>query len=416
MVISGLGMVTPLGATPESTWSALLQGKSACRPLTPADHAALLPGVPDDLWPNAVNGAACVVPVSNGGSEGHCRAEQLLHAAAHAAWQDARLTSRRVPADRIGCVIGSSKGSFASLTTCWSRDPSHSDSAHSSPAGFDWEWCFPSAAGASVARLLGCRGPLLSPVAACATGLVCAIRAAELIARGVCDVVVVGSVDTSLHPLLLASFQKLGVLARKHGGNDGLCRPFDHRRNGFVVGEGAAILVLERADLAQSRGVQPYAEWGSGGLAGDPGGMTSVTADGIGTARLIQQVLADARLTTADIGYINYHGTGTILNDAAESRAVQRAFGESAMTAAGSSCKGAIGHLLGAAGSVELALTAMAVREQTAPPTTGLDQAATDCPLNYLPGIGRQRDIPAALKLSLGFGGHIAAAVLRRVD
>ena len=224
-----------------------------------------------------------------------------------------------------------------------------------------------------------------------------------------------GSSDASLLPIVLGSFQRLGVLAKNSEHPAKACKPFDLRRNGFVIGEGAAVFVLERLDKAIARGTKIYAEWLAGGMASDGSTLTGLDVSGESLARLITDVLKRADVQPQEIDYINLHGTATEQNDIYETRAVKAALGRAAMAVSCSSLKGAIGHLLGAAGSVEMAVTLLALRDGIVPPTVNLESPDPACDLDYTPRRPKQKPLHTALKLSLGFGGHLAAAVVRRV-
>jgi 3-oxoacyl-(acyl-carrier-protein) synthase len=277
-----------------------------------------------------------------------------------------------------------------------------------------WNQFTPNAPARSIAERFNLRGAALCPVAACATGLVSISRGAALIRQGQCDVVLAGSSDASLHPALLSSFRRLGVLAHTGDEPARACRPFDRTRSGFLVGEGAAILVLERASSALTRSVAPYAELLSAEMAADPAHLTRLDSDPASLVRLITDALARAGVTPDEIDYVGVHGTATRQNDLCETRALHQALGRSASGASCSSLKGAIGHLLGAAGSVESAATLLALRDGFVPPTANLREPDPECDLDFTPLDGRRRSLQTALKLSLGFGGHLAAAIFRK--
>ena len=311
-------------------------------------------------------------------------------------------------ADRCGCVIGTSKVGLRSFAREF-----RSMSDDSASATNNWNQLWPDAAVRSVASQFDLRGPSLCPVAACATGLVSIIRGADLVRSGECDVVLAGSTDASLVPMVLGSFQRLGVMARGIDDPANACRPFDAQRSGFVIGEGAAVLVLERLEMAQARGASIYAEFVGGGMANDPSGITQVEPDGASLAWLIRDVLRRAKVSPQVIDYINLHGTATRANDVAETRAVRAAFGAHADRVLCSSLKGAIGHLLGAAGSVETAITLLALRDQVAPPTVNLETADPQCDLDYVAKSARPARLRNVMKLSLGFGGHLTVGLFR---
>jgi 3-oxoacyl-[acyl-carrier-protein] synthase II len=249
-------------------------------------------------------------------------------------------------------------------------------------------------------------------VAACATGLAACLRGFELIRDGRCDVVLAGSSDASLQPAILGSFQRLGVLARPSDDPATACRPFDRHRSGFVIGEGAGCLVLESFEHAVARGARWYAEWESGRMLSDPSGLTQLDPHG----QSLQRLLSDLRNEVGELpDYMNLHGTATLPNDRVESAAIRAVLGTDADGISYSSLKGGLGHLLGAAGSVELAASLLAIRDQTVPPTVNLETADPELTLDFTPRQSRQRSIDRVWKLSLGFGGHLSAASVCRL-
>jgi 3-oxoacyl-[acyl-carrier-protein] synthase II len=404
IVVTGIGLVTPCGSNRETSWQGLLRGIGVARWLD-SPHGGVLAGAPAphiSAECESLSGEPVVA---------------LAQAAAAEAIADGGLSLPRADRRRIGCVIGTSKGGLRSFASAWRawRQPVRGPEQSSQIAGL-WGLSQPDAAARSVAARYDLGGAMLCPVAACATGLASVIRGVDLIRHGTCDTVLAGSSDASLTMLVQASFRRLRVLA--HGFDDPreACRPFDRRRSGFLIGEGAAVLLLEREDLALARGATPYAVWLAGRVASDPAHLTRMDPDSRSLERLIEEVLKEGRLAPDEIDYINLHGTATRHNDVCESRAIKRALGPGAMRAGTSSLKGTIGHLLGAAGSVELAASLLAMRDGRLPPTANLTDPDPECDLDYTPINPRDRRVETVLKLSLGFGGHLAAAALRTWD
>ena len=249
-------------------------------------------------------------------------------------------------------------------------------------------------------------------MAACATGLAACQRAAELIRSGDCDIVIAGSGDASLHPAVLSSFRRLGVVSREELDAAMACRPFDRNRSGFAVGEGAACLILERLTDAQDRKAVGYAEWIDGLMLSDSFGLTQQDPDGTSVRQLLGEL---KRRTDTAPDHINLHGTGTQSNDRVECQAIREVFGSAANQIDCCSLKGGLGHLLGAAGSVELAATALSIRDQVVPPTVNLRHQDEECPLQLTALYEKPKPIEMAWKISMGFGGHIAGACLRRI-
>lgn len=407
VVVTGIGLQTPLGPDRESTWQSLIAGRSASRWLT----------LPHWTGKDSLAGAPCEWPQSEADSWHDPLVALALHAA-HEAVRDADLASKSFNAggdcapDRIGVVFGTSKGGLQTFARL----------AESFRSGLDqkavlatthWQDVWPDAAARRLAHTFDCQGPVLCPVLACATGLAACQRAAELIQRGDCDLVLAGSADASLQPAILGSFQRLGVLARPVNDDAAAaCRPFDRDRNGFIIGEGAACLVFESLEQAQARQASWYGEWLAGRMLTDPSGLTQLDPTGTSLKRLLRDLSRDVSQCPE---YINLHGTATLPNDRVECLAIRDVLTTEAVSTTCSSLKGGLGHLLGAAGSVELAATLLALRDQIAPPTVNLFSRDPGCDLNLIAREARHQRIDRAWKLSLGFGGHLAAACVGRL-
>ncbi len=404
IVVTGIGLCTPLGPDRESSWQGLLSGRSATRWLA-APH-----------WTESSRIAGAPVCLPNDRPFRH--REPIIELALTTAKEsllDAGLDRQLLAQQCTGVVFGTSKGGFHTFSRLLAEqrtDVGHSLQSESGGNSTDLLDVFPNRAAAAIGSMVGGYGPMLCPIAACATGLAACLRGAELIQNGDCDIALVGSADVSLQPALLGSFRRLGVLSRESDDPSSACRPFDRRRTGFVIGEGAACLVLERLDSALKRGAYCYVEWLGGKMLSDPYGLTQL--DPSGTS--LRKLLADVRsLTSRNPDYVNLHGTGTTANDTVECQAIRAVFGIETVEFDCSSLKGAMGHLLGAAGSVELAATALSIRDQIVPPTVNLNEPDSDCFLNLTPGKAKPRSIDHAWKLSLGFGGHIAGVCLGRL-
>lgn len=419
VAITGLGLVTPFGIGVEATWSALMRNASALRPLLVSPHW------PAPLWPeNTVGGPlppAEDLAAALQDSEAASRQDRVILAGRVAAREalsaanllrgTGRFSRLTVLGNRVGIAFGTSKGGLDTTTQHWLTSQDRSPASR-----FSWEQAWPHATASAIGAEYQIRGPASCPVAACATGLAACFVGRHWIEGGLCDVVLVGSSDASLHPAILGSFRRLGVLSSGTGGLPPGCRPFDRNRDGFLIGEGAACLVLERAEHAQSRASTPLA-WLRGGLQlTDTAGLLQPDPAGEALEHLIRRTLATAGVHPGDIGYVNLHGTGTLANDALEGAVIDRVFGpENAnQPLRMSSLKGALGHLLGAAGSVELALTVLALFRQTAPPTTCLIHPDAGSPARHILGSPTALDTRHALKLSSGFGGHLLAALLEQ--
>ncbi|MDD5557905.1 MAG: beta-ketoacyl-[acyl-carrier-protein] synthase family protein, partial [bacterium] len=304
-----------------------------------------------------------------------------------------------------GVCIGSGRGGFASLER-FSRD--FIGGGPRAAGEDDWADAFGGGPAAAVARALRLRGPVLGPNAACATGAAAIAAGARMIATGMADAVLAGATESCLSPLLAAGYARMGVLAAD------ACRPYDSERSGFILGEGCGVVVLEERAQAVARGARVRAVllgWAEGcdGLS-----AAAPAPDGEALARVIAGAVRRAGIAPGDVGYVNTHGTGTRLNDPAETRAIRRAFGRAAGGLSLSSTKPATGHLLGAAGAVEFIIAVLAIERGVVPPTLNLRRPDPACDLDYTPLAARERPLGAAASVSCGFGGPLAVLVAGR--
>jgi 3-oxoacyl-(acyl-carrier-protein) synthase len=333
----------------------------------------------------------------------------LCRQTAAEALADAQLHLAAVDRERFGCSIGAHMGDADYVVERLGLAP------EMIPQGKRpwWHQWFPNTACAMVARDYGLLGPRLSNSTACASGTIAILKAIRAIQDGQCDLALAGSSE-AIHPLFAAGFYNMGVLA-EHADPAQACRPFDTQRNGFVMGEGAAMFVLERLDHALARRAPIYAEVLGGRILSDARHVTSLDSNSSDSlVELIRGTLRAGRLVPRDIAYVSAHGTGTLQNDVLEARGIRAAFGRAADTVCVSASKSMLGHLVNASGSVELAITALALRDGFAPPTLNLTDPDPACDLDCVPLVGRSRPLEHALKLSIAFGGHLAAIVLRR--
>lgn len=407
VVITGIGLITPYAVGREQSWQKLLSGHSATSLLQDLSNQLGRP-IAGGMIPDVELSSTSLTrtPFQNDPSI------DLTLKATSEAIEDAGLEPGQLSNESTGCVIGSSKGGIAGYAELAGASHSRSISEDSIPAEF-WLQCLPNACSQAVAAEYGLQGAALTPVSACATGLSSVMRGADLIRDGICDTVIVGSADASLVPAVLGSFQRMGVLATGFPSPAQACKPYDSRRNGFVVGEGAGMLILESLKHALDRNVTPYAEWLGGGLGADSTHLMQFDPAAESLARLVTDTLQRGDVAATELDYINLHGTGTQINDLYETRALRNAFGDLATRIPCSSLKGGMGHLLGAAGSVELGFTLLAMRDHIIPATLNLEHPDPQCNLNYTPCIAVPHTINTALKLSFGFGGHLVAGLLR---
>jgi 3-oxoacyl-[acyl-carrier-protein] synthase II len=424
VVITGLGMVTPLGWGVKHTWSALIAGKSGAGRITAFDAADYACQV------------ACEVPRVSG--RGHGAADMvgafdpdkvmaprdqrriddfILYAVAaseealnDAAWLPQTESDR----ERTGVILGSGIGGLETIAAT-AIELHEKGPRRVSP------FFIPSAlinlASGQVSIRYGLKGPNHSVVTACATGAHAVGDAARLIQYGDADVMVAGGAEAAVCPLGIAGFIACRAMSTNFNDTpERASRPYDKDRDGFVMGEGAAALVLEEYEHAKARGAQIYAEVVGYGLAGDAFHITSPAPDGDGGFRAMKGAIGHAGIDPSDIDYINAHGTSTPVGDEIELGAVERMLGQAAGKVSMSSTKSAIGHLLGAAGAVEAAFTALAIRHQIAPPTINLDNPSVDTPIDLVPHKAKPMKIDIALSNSFGFGGTNASLVLKKVS
>jgi 3-oxoacyl-(acyl-carrier-protein) synthase len=396
IVISGIGIVTAVGGDRETVWRAMQAGKSGIRRLTG------VAGIPDGLLLGATVDVATDFP-------GQLKNIPLSRVTAAEAIADSGIDLDEVDRDRFGCSIGAHMGDDDFIAERLGRHDLIP------PGKRPWfEQWLPNTSCAVVAREHDLRGPRLSNSTACASGTIAILKAVRAIRDDQCDFALAGSSE-AIHPLFAAGFYSMGVLA-EHDDPAQASRPFDANRNGFVMGEGAAMLVIERLSHARERGAAIYAEVLGGRMLSDGRHVTSLDAGSNSLVELIDGSLRTSGLTPHDISYVNAHGTGTQQNDVMETRGIRRALGRSADSICVSANKSMLGHLVNASGSVELALTALALRDGFAPPTLNLTHPDPECDLDCVPLVGRVRPFEHAIKLSIAFGGHLAAIVLRRWD
>ena len=394
VVITGIGMITSVGRDRESSWQAVRSGTSGVRRLVDE------PGIPEHL-----NIGAVVDDVP--GLPKQLKVIQLANIAADEAIQDAHLNLSNVDGSRFGCAISGHMGDWR-----WLRQ-NHGFEAADAPGDVsNWDQWFPNSGCWNIAQRFGLNGPRICQSTACASGLIDVMSAVRSIRDNQCDLALAGSAE-AIDPLFAAGFQRMRVLADAEDPREA-CRPFDRSRTGFVMGEGAAMFVIERLSHATARGAHIYAEIAGGRMMADAHHVTGLDMESESLTRLIRDTLKRAKLEPSDIGYVNAHGTGTTQNDLMETRGIRRALGNHADEVCVSALKSMLGHLVNASGSVELALTTLALRDGFVPPTLNLTDQDPECDLDCIPLVGQDRPIQNALKLALAFGGHLVAVALRR--
>src|SRR5205809_3843836 len=407
VVVSGIGLVSPLGCGKELNWENLIAGHSGIGPISRFD-ASVLP-------------ARIAGEVSDFDAERYLERKDLKKmdlfiryalGAAHMAIEDAGLPSPLPAPERTGVIIGVGMGGMASLEESYEHFAAR-DVRRVSP--FLIPRLIPNMAAGQVAMRFGARGPNYATTSACASGAHAVGEALVLIRDGRQDMMLAGGAEAPVCLLGVGGFSAMRALATSFNDEPARAsRPFDRRREGFVVAEGAGVLVLEELEHARRRGARIYAEVLGYGANCDAYHMTQPAPEGEGAAQCMALALADAGVRPDEVGYVNAHGTGTPYNDAAETRAIHKVFGAHATRVAVSSTKSMTGHLLGAAGTVEAAYTVLALMRGLVPPTINLDEPDPACDLDYVPHEARRLRVDAALSNSFGFGGTNVSLVFRR--
>ncbi|HEX2088394.1 MAG TPA: beta-ketoacyl-ACP synthase II [Actinomycetota bacterium] len=405
VVITGIGPVTPVGIGVDPFWSAVATGRSGISTVTLFDASD---------YPVKIAGEVRDFDPANWMDRRDARrTDRVVHfasAAARLAWEDAG--SPHVEPSRAAVLMGTGIGGIATFSdqvgVLVSRGPDRV-SPFTVPA------MMPNAAAAHVAMDLGLTGPNMCIVTACAGGAHAVGEGFRYVREGLADVCLAGGTEAAVVPIAMAAFAKMGALSRNPQ-PERASRPFDAERDGFVLSEGACVLVLEEAERAAARGARVYAEVAGYGASADAHHVTQPEPDGAAAVAAMQAALADAGEPAEAVEYVNAHGTSTPLNDAAETRALKKALGDHAGDVSISSTKSVTGHLLGAAGAVEAAVAALSVHTGRVPPTINLESPDPDCDLDYTPNEARQRAIRLALSNSFGFGGHNAVLAVRRAD
>jgi 3-oxoacyl-[acyl-carrier-protein] synthase II len=410
VVVTGLGATTPLGGDVASTWEGLLSGRSGVTPL-------------DDEWardfPARIVARMAVEPtdvLERVEARRLDRCQQAALVAGREAWTDAGYTTTKrggdgdtVDPDRLAVVIGTGIG--GALTTLGQNDVlDHRGVRRVSPLTVPM--LMPNGPAAAVGLDLGARAGVHAPVSACASGAEAIALGLDLIRAGRADVVVVGGTEAVVHPLPMAGFAQMRALSTRNDEPEAASRPFDKGRDGFVFGEGAGVLVLEREDYAAARGKAPYAVLAGAGITSDGYHITAPDPAGTGAARAISMALRDAELTPEDVAHVNAHATSTPVGDVAEAIAIRTAIGEHPLLTAP---KSMLGHLLGAAGAVETIATVLSVRDDVVPATRNLDDLDDAIGLDVVQVEPRRLSVPVAVNDAFGFGGHNVAVAVRKL-
>jgi 3-oxoacyl-[acyl-carrier-protein] synthase II len=405
-VVTGIGLVSPIGIGTDVNWRALMAGQSGIGRIThfdPSAFASQIAGEVKDFdplrWVEKKDVKKMDVFI------------QFAIAASQFAMDDSKLQITAENAPRVGVFMGSGIGGFTSI------EREHIALLHGGPRKIS-PFFIPASiinlAAGQVSIRFGAKGPNLATCTACSASAHAVGDSFEIIRRGDADAMIAGGSEAAITPMSVGGFAAMRALSTRNGEPDKACRPFDKDRDGFIIGEGSGVLVLEERDSAIARGARIYAEVVGYGMSGDAYHITAPTEDGSGAVRVMEAALKKGGIDASQVDYINAHGTSTPHNDRIETLAIKRLFGDYAYKMAISSTKSMTGHLLGAAGGLEAGITALAVHHQTAPPTINLDHPDPDCDLDYVPWKCRSVKMEYALSNSFGFGGTNAALLFKK--
>jgi 3-oxoacyl-[acyl-carrier-protein] synthase II len=408
VVVTGTGVISPIGNDTETFWSNLVAGMSGAGPITRFDASGY-----DTRFACEVKNFTTDGLIDRKDAKRMDRFVHFAVAATHEAIRSAALDFGTVDPERVGVVLGSGIGGMETFETqhraLLERGP-----GRVSP--FFIPMMISDMAAGQVSIQFGLKGPNFCTVSACASGAHAIGEALRLLRAGDADVMVAGGSEATITPMAFSGFGNARALSTRNDDPQRASRPFDQDRDGFVIGEGAGVMILETEDHARRRGAPALCELSGYGASGDAYHITAPSADGDGAARAMVRALADAGMRPEDVHYINAHGTATPAGDPIEVTAVKRVFGEHARKLMMSSTKSMTGHLLGAAGGLEAALTALILARGIVPPTINLERADPQCDLDFVPTTARAARVKAALSNSFGFGGHNVTLAMRAVS
>jgi 3-oxoacyl-[acyl-carrier-protein] synthase II len=408
VVITGMGVVSPVGIGLEAFWNSLCQGASGVGKITRFDASAYPVQIAAE-----VKGFDPLQYIERKDLKRMDLFIQFALAAAVMSAEDSGLAFDSRDSHRIGVLVGSGMGGL------WTIEEQHKVLLTRGPNRIT-PYFIPSLitnlASGQISIRLGAKGPNSCVSTACATGTHAVGESFKIIQRGAADVMIAGGCESTITPLAIAGFSAMRALSTRNDEPEKASRPFDAKRDGFVIGEGAGILVLEELNHALSRGARIYAEVSGYGMSGDAYHITATSPGGEGAVRCMQMALEDAGVMPEEVDYINAHGTSTEHNDNAETQAIKTVFRDHAYKLPVSSIKSMIGHLLGAAGAAEAIATALSIKEGVIPPTINYEYPDPECDLDYVPNRARRAEVRCALTNSFGFGGTNACLVLKRFE
>lgn len=408
VVITGLGVISSLGESVDVFWDRLINGESGIGPITSfdsSDFAVHFGGECHDFRPEDYIDRREIKRLD--------RFAQLAIGAACNCHKDSGLDLGKEDPSRVGVIVGSGIGGLLEIEQQHNRLLKKGPSKVSA---FTIPKLMANAAGGNISIMFNARGPCTTVVTACASASHAMGDALTAIQRDEADIIFTGGAEAAVTPLGIAAFAAMKALSLRNDEPQQASRPFDRDRDGFVMGEGAGMLIVEELEHAKKRGAKIYAELSGVGASGDAGHITQPDENGQGAFDAMTKALSHAKLNPQDVHYINAHGTSTPLGDITETVAIKRLFGDHAFKLSVSSTKSAIGHLLGASGGVEMVAVVMAINHNIAPPTINLDNPDPQCDLDYVPNQAKDMKIDVALSNSFGFGGHNACVCVRRFD
>ncbi len=408
VVITGMGAITPIGTTQDGLWSGLQRQRSAVKSLTRFDPSPFRSHNAAE-----VNDFVPTDHLDNKRAKRLDRFAQFSVVGAEMALADADIDLEREDRERVGANMGTALGGVAYAESQLGVFLQHGLKQVDARLALS---VFGGASSCNIAIELGVMGPNSTNAMSCASGTIAIGDAFRQVRDGYADVMIAGGAEAPLAPLCFGAFSLIRAMSTRNEEPEAASRPFDKDRDGFVMGEGAAVLILEEYGRAQARGAKIYAEIAGYGTTNDAHHMTAPRPDGSQAARAMRLALEDASVSSGEIGYVNTHGSSTPLNDSTETAAIKTVMGERAYRVPMSGTKGYYGHALGASGAIETAICALAIDREWLPPTVNLQVADAACDLNFLPGTGQKERVEHILTNSFGFGGINAALVLRRVN
>ena len=406
VVVTGIGLVTPLGIGVEETWQSLCEGKSGVGRITrfdPSELPSQIAAEVKDFDPADFIEKKEIKKMD--------RFIQFGIAAAKMAVEDARLEITEAISERVGVYVGAGIGGLPAIE---SNHIKFLEGGIKKLTPFFIPMVIINLVSGHIAIMVGAKGPNSAVVTACATGTHAIGDAFKIIQRGDADIMIAGGTESTISPLAVGGFCAMRALSVRNDEPEKASRPFDALRDGFVMGEGAGVVILEELTLAEKRGAKIYAEVCGYGMTGDAYHITSPAPEGVGAARCMNATLKDAGLSPDDISYINAHGTSTKFNDENESSAIKAVFGKTAYDIPVSSTKSMTGHLLGAAGGIEAVFSVLAIDRSVIPPTINYEFPDPECDLDYVPNKSRASNVDVALSNSFGFGGTNACILFRK--